>query len=83
MRILKFGGKSLATPEKMQNICKNIKKIYKKDKKIIVVVSAIGKTTDNLISLADEFCKENSIFASYQTNAYGRRKYIGKECEGK
>lgn len=52
---MKFGGKSLDCPEKMQKICKNIKKIYKNDKKIIIVVSAIGKTTDNLISLSKKY----------------------------
>ena len=55
MRILKFGGKSLSSKEKMQNICKYIKKIYKNDKKIIIVVSAMGQTTDNLISISKDF----------------------------
>ncbi|MBR2391823.1 MAG: hypothetical protein IKB06_04980 [Clostridia bacterium] len=59
MRILKFGGKSLSTPEKMQNICKYIKKIYKNEKNLIIVVSAIGKTTNELISLSKEFIGEN------------------------
>lgn len=59
MRILKFGGKSLSTPEKMQNICKYIKKIYKNEKNLIIVVSAIGKTTNKLISLSKEFVGEN------------------------
>lgn len=58
MRILKFGGKSLSTPEKMQNICKYIKKIYKNEKKLIIVVSAIGSTTDNLLKLANSYGKE-------------------------
>lgn len=49
MRILKFGGKSLATIEKTQKICKNIKKIYEKDKKLIIVVSAMGDTTNKLL----------------------------------
>ena len=49
MRILKFGGKSLSTPEKVQNICQYIKKLYKKDKKIIIIVSAMGTTTNSLI----------------------------------
>lgn len=57
MRILKFGGKSLSSIKKTQNICKNIKKIYKNDKNIIIIVSAIGKTTDNLLSLASTYSK--------------------------
>lgn len=59
MRILKFGGKSLNSFEKMQNICKYIKKIYKNDKKIIIIVSAIGSTTDNLTTLANQYGGEN------------------------
>ena len=55
MRILKFGGKSLSTPKKVQNIGKYIQKIYKKDKNLIIVVSAMGQTTDNLIAEAQLF----------------------------
>ena len=60
MRILKFGGKSLASPEKTQNICKNIKKIYKKDKNIIIIVSAIGNSTDSLLALAEKYAPETN-----------------------
>lgn len=59
MRILKFGGKSLDTIQKTQKICKYIKKIYKKEKEIIIVVSAIGKTTDNLINKAKTYSSNN------------------------
>ena len=59
MRILKFGGKSVATIEKMQKIAKFIKKIYKNDKKIIIVISAMGSRTDELTRLANEFGSEN------------------------
>lgn len=60
MRILKFGGKSLSSPEKVQNISKYIKKIYKKDKKIIIIVSAMGKTTDNLIAESKKFSSQDT-----------------------
>ncbi len=56
MRILKFGGKSLETPQKVQNVCAFIKKTYKKDKNLIIVVSAMGKNTDNLIAQSKEYC---------------------------
>ena len=49
MKILKFGGKSLDSFKKTQKICKYIKKIYEKDKKLIIIVSAIGNTTNELI----------------------------------
>lgn len=59
MRIMKFGGKSLDTKEKTQKICEYIKKIYKNDKKIIIIVSAIGSTTNNLCELAQEYSNKN------------------------
>ncbi len=59
MRILKFGGKSLADKEKVKGICEYIREIYKKDKQLIIVVSAQGKTTDNLIAIANEYSGEN------------------------
>ena len=59
MRILKFGGKSLDSLEKTQKICKYIKKIYKKEKELIIVVSAIGKTTDKLIEKASHYSNGN------------------------
>jgi len=55
MRILKFGGKSLSNVNKIKNICKFIKKIYADEKNIIIVVSAMGETTDNLNTLASKF----------------------------
>ncbi len=55
MRVLKFGGKSLSSIEKTQNICKYIKKIYKNNKKIVIVVSAIGNTTNELLLLAENY----------------------------
>lgn len=58
MRILKFGGKSLETIEKTQKICKYLKKIYKNDKKLIVIVSAIGNTTNNLLESVKNFHPE-------------------------
>lgn len=59
MKIFKFGGKSLADIEKAQNICKYIKKIYKNEKKIIIVVSARGKTTDELLDTAKLYAGKN------------------------
>lgn len=55
MRVLKFGGKSLSSKEKCYNICKYISKIYKNDKKIIVIVSAIGNTTDELMNQSHQY----------------------------
>ena len=50
--VKKFGGSSLATPEHIKAVAKRIVEDKKKTKHIVVVVSAIGDTTDDLISLA-------------------------------
>lgn len=55
MRVLKFGGKSLSSVEKTQKICKYVQKIYKKEKNIIIIVSARGKTTDELLTTASSY----------------------------
>ena len=55
MRIMKFGGMSLETKEKTQKICKYIKKIYKKEKQLIIIASAMGNATNTLIEKATTF----------------------------
>ncbi len=50
--VKKFGGSSLATPEHIKNIAKKVVEDKQKNNSIVVVVSASGDTTDNLISLA-------------------------------
>ena len=50
--VLKFGGSSLATKENIKNIAHEIKSLYLKTRKVVVVVSAMGKTTNDLLNLA-------------------------------
>ena len=50
--ILKFGGSSVANDERLNLVAQKILEFYKENKKIVVVVSAQGKTTDNLIKEA-------------------------------
>ena len=52
--VQKFGGTSVQSTEKLFEICKHITKEYDAGNKVIVVVSAQGKTTDNLIKEAKE-----------------------------
>ena len=52
--VLKFGGSSLADNIKLNIVANKIIDFYNKNNKIIVVVSAQGKTTDNLIKEAKE-----------------------------
>ncbi len=52
--VLKFGGSSVADNTKLNLVANKIIDFYNKNNKVIVVVSAQGKTTDKLISEAKE-----------------------------
>ncbi len=52
--VQKYGGSSVADTEKIKNVAQKIAKKVKEENKLVVVVSAMGKTTDNLIKLAKE-----------------------------
>lgn len=56
--VQKFGGASLATPEKMLFVADRIIREKKKGNQMVVVVSAPGDTTDNLIDFAEKLAKE-------------------------
>lgn len=56
--VLKFGGSSLADNIKLNIVANKIIDFYNQKKKIVVVVSAQGKTTDNLIKEAKELSYE-------------------------
>ena len=52
--VQKYGGSSLATTENIKYVAKKIVDRKKQKNKLVVVVSAMGKTTDNLIKMAEE-----------------------------
>lgn len=52
--IMKFGGTSVGTIEKIHEVANHIKEVQKEEEKIVIVVSAMGKSTDHLISLAKQ-----------------------------
>jgi aspartate kinase len=52
--VQKYGGSSLADAEKIKNIARRVAKAKEEGNQIVVVVSAMGHTTDNLIKLAFE-----------------------------
>lgn len=55
--VLKFGGSSVATNETLNVVAKKIIDLYNQNNNIVVVVSAQGKTTDNLIKEANLLSK--------------------------
>ena len=50
--VLKFGGSSVADNIKLNIVADRIKEFYEKNNRIVAVVSAQGKTTDNLLKEA-------------------------------
>ena len=50
--VKKFGGSSVGSTEKIMAVAKRIIDEKKPNDKIVMVVSAMGDTTDDLISLA-------------------------------
>ncbi|MGL5710681.1 aspartate kinase [Cetobacterium sp.] len=53
--VLKYGGSSVATLEKIEKIANYIKSLKEKVEEIVIVVSAMGKTTDELLKKAQYF----------------------------
>lgn len=52
--VQKFGGSSVATTERLQNVAKIVTDTYRDGNSVVVVVSAQGDTTDDLIEKARE-----------------------------
>ena len=56
--VLKFGGSSVADNLKLNVVAEKIIAFYKENFKIVVVVSAQGKTTDTLIKENYPICQK-------------------------
>ncbi|MBN1690748.1 MAG: aspartate kinase [Dehalococcoidia bacterium] len=52
--VQKYGGSSVANAKKIRNVARRVAESYKKGNKVVVVVSAMGDTTDELIEMANE-----------------------------
>ena len=51
--VKKFGGSSVANPERIFNVADRCIEEYRKGNQVVVVLSAMGDTTDDLIELAE------------------------------
>ena len=52
--VQKFGGSSVADADKIRNVARIITETYRRGHKVVVVLSAQGDTTDDLIAKANE-----------------------------
>jgi aspartate kinase len=62
--VQKYGGSSVADAQKIRNVARRIVKTYEAGNQVVVVVSAMGDTTDDLIKLA------------YQTNEFPDKREL-------
>lgn len=52
--VQKFGGTSVGTPERIRAVAERVARTRKAGNQVVVVVSAMGKSTDDLIALASD-----------------------------
>ena len=52
--VAKFGGTSIGNGKRIRKAAQSVVNEFMKGKKVVVVVSAINKTTDDLVAIADE-----------------------------
>jgi aspartate kinase len=58
--VQKFGGTSVGSIERIQNVANRVIEEVNNGNKVVVVVSAMGKTTDELVNLAKQISKNPS-----------------------
>jgi aspartate kinase len=58
--VQKYGGTSVADPDRIRACADNVAITKRRGNDVIVVVSAMGKATDNLIALADQVATNQS-----------------------
>ena len=73
MKVMKFGGTSVGSPERMKNVCQLI---TKSGKQTFVVLSAMSGTTNSLVEISNYFYKKNPDGAHDIINQL-ERKYMG------
>ncbi|MFC4127448.1 aspartate kinase [Nocardia rhizosphaerae] len=56
--VQKFGGSSVATPERIRRVAERIVETKRQGHDVVVVCSAMGDTTDDLVDLARQVCGE-------------------------
>ncbi len=50
--VQKYGGMCLETPEKVRAVAKDLARLHQQGQKLVAIVSAMGKSTDELVRLA-------------------------------
>lgn len=78
--VQKFGGSSVADTEKLWNVCRHIRRELNEKNQVVVVVSAQGKATDNLIKEEGEITDYPNIREHDVLVSTGEQITIAKLC---
>ena len=72
--VQKYGGTSVADVQRIQNVARRVVKTKKAGYDVVVIVSALGDTTDKLIELAKQITSTPSERNTRPTNQGTSRK---------
>lgn len=76
LQVQKFGGSSVATPEKMLDAARRAVAAYDAGNEVVVVVSAMGDQTDRLIALAEQINPDPSLREMDMLKAVGEQMSV-------
>ncbi len=74
--VQKYGGSSVATAEHIKAVAERIKRVHGSDLSLVVVVSAMGETTDELLALVREVSRDPSPREIDQLLSTGERQSV-------
>ncbi len=78
MKVLKFGGTSVGTPQSMRSV-RQIVEQAAREEEVIVVVSALGGITDKLLRTADMAFRGDSAYKRVLDEIVGRHETMVRE----
>lgn len=78
--VQKFGGTSVATPDRIREVADHVRRSRQRGDQIVLVVSAMGKETDELLRMADEVARTKPGREMDMLVTAGERKAISLVC---
>ena len=78
--VQKFGGTSVGDPDRMRNVADHVARTRRRGNDVVMVVSAMGKETDELLLLADRVSKQKPGREMDMLITAGERKAVALMC---
>ncbi|MCB0995853.1 MAG: aspartate kinase [Acidimicrobiales bacterium] len=78
--VQKFGGTSVATPERIREVADHVRRTRQRGDDVVLVISAMGKETDELLRLADAVSRTQPGREMDMLITAGERKAISLVC---